>query len=137
MHAHPDYDEHSRECMMFHFGIYRHSVLQVPWLGKRTDELVGKTNNAVRLAHFAEAVCPVYRTRHAFGLLKDRITSLSQSSLNYLCKRRNRGKRYVGRTEQRLADWIDEHVKHINTESEPGKKPCGRPQKEGSYPADE
>ena len=25
MHARPCYDEHSRECTMFHFGIYRHS----------------------------------------------------------------------------------------------------------------
>ena len=37
-------------------------VLQVLWLGKRTDELVRKANNAIRLAYFAEAVRPVYRT---------------------------------------------------------------------------
>ena len=31
-------------------------VLQVPWLGKRTDQLVRKANNAIRLAYFAGAV---------------------------------------------------------------------------------
>ena len=36
-------------------------VLQVPWLGKRTDELVRNLNNAIRLAYFAGAVHPVYR----------------------------------------------------------------------------
>ena len=27
MHARPGYDERSRECTMFHFGIYRHSKM--------------------------------------------------------------------------------------------------------------
>ena len=43
----------------------------------------------------------------------------------------------MGRTEQRLADRIDQHVpKHIITEPEPGKKPRGRPPKERSNPAE-
>ena len=133
-------------------------VLQVPWLGKRTDELVGKANNAIRLAYFAGAVRPVYRTTrafslpkdrlptlsqsnliylYAFSLPKDRLPTLSQSNLIYLYECRNCGKRYVGRTEQRLADRIDQHVpKHIITEPEPGKKTRGRPPKERSNPVE-
>ena len=57
-----------------------------------------------RLAYFAGAVCPVYRTTRAFSLPKDRLPTLSQSNLIYLYECRNCGKRYVGRTEQRLAD---------------------------------
>ena len=112
-------------------------VLQVPWLGKRTDELVRKANNAIRLAYFAGAVRPVYRITRAFSLPKDRLPTLSQSNLIYLYECRNCGKRYVGRTEQRLADRIDQHVpKHIITEPEPGKKTRGRPPKERSNPAE-
>ena len=56
-------------------------------------------------------------TTRAFSLPKDRLSTLSQSNLIYLYECRNCGKRYVGRTEQRLADRIDQHVpKHIITE---------------------
>ena len=116
---------------------WKYRVLQVPWLGKRTDELVRKANNAIRLAYFARAVRPVYRTTRAFSLPKDCLPTLSQSNLIYLYECRNCGKRYVGRTEQRLADRIDQHVpKHIITEPEPGKKTRGRPPKERSNPAE-
>ena len=112
-------------------------VLQVLWLGKRTDELVRKANNVIRLAYFAGAVRPVYRTTRAFSLPKDHLPTLSQSNLIYLYECRNCGKRYIGRTEQRLADRIDQHVpKHIITEPEPGKKTRGRPPKERSNPAE-
>ena len=113
------------------------SVLQVPWPGKRADELVRKANNAIPLAYFAGAVRPVYRTTRAFSLPKNRLPTLSQSNLIYLYECRNRGKRHVGRTEQRVADRIDQHVpKHIFTEPEPGKKTRGQPPKERSNPAE-
>ena len=73
----------------------------------------------------------------AFSLPKDRPPTLSQSNLIFLYGCRNCGKRFAGTTEQRLADWIDQHVpKHIMTEPEPGKKPRGRPPKERSNPAE-
>ena len=57
--------------------------------------------------------------------------------LIYLYECRNCGKRYVGRTGQRLADRIDQHVpKHIITEPKPGKKTRGRSPNERSNPAD-
>ena len=57
-------------------------VLQVPWLGKRTDELVRKANNTIRLAYFTGAVRPVYRTTRAFSLPKNRLPTLSQEQFN-------------------------------------------------------
>ena len=94
-------------------------------------------NDAIRLAYFAGAVHLVYRTMCAFSLPKDHLPCLSHSNFIYLYECRNCGKQYVGRTEQRLADRIDQHVpKHVITEPEPGKKPRGRPPKERSNPAE-
>ena len=96
-----------------------------------------KADGIIVLYTNAGAVRPVYRTTRAFSLPKDRLPTLSQSNLIYLYECRNCGKRYVGRTEQRLADRIDQHVpKHIITEPEPGKKARGRPPKERSNPAE-
>ena len=97
-------------------------VLQVPWLGKRTEDLVRKANNASRLAYFAGALHQVYRTMGAFSVPKARLPTLSPSNVIYLYECPNCGERYVGRTEQRLADWSNQHVpKHIITEPEPGR----------------
>ena len=100
-------------------------------------KLVRKANSANRLPYIAGAVRPVYRTTRAFSLPKDRLPTFSQSNLIYLYECRNCGKRYAGRTEQRLDDRIDQHVpKHIITEPEPGEKTRGRPPKERSNPAE-
>ena len=54
-------------------------TLRVPWLGSRTEKLVRRANDAVRLAYPAGEVRAVYRTNKALNLPKDRIPSQSQS----------------------------------------------------------
>ena len=51
------------------------------WEFERTDKLVRKANNAIRLAYFSGAVRPVYRITRAFSLPKNRIPTLLQSNL--------------------------------------------------------
>ena len=70
-------------------------VLQVPWLGKRTDELVRKANNAIRLAYFAGAVRPVYQTTRAFSLSKNRLPTLSQKCNDFQWMNTGDGAQYL------------------------------------------
>ena len=109
-------------------------ILQVPWLGKATEGLVRKANNAIRVAYFAGKVQPVYRTTKAFSLPKERLPTQSQSNLIYLYECRNCAQRYVGMTSQQLSDRINQHVlKHL---TEPGKPLRGRPPKIRNNPGE-
>ena len=103
----------------------------------KENEPVRKANNAIRLGYFAGYVRAVDWTTRAFSLPKDRLPTLSQNNLIYLYMCCNCGKRYEGSSEHRPADRIDQHVpKHIVTDPEPAKKPCGRPPKQKSNPAE-
>ena len=81
-------------------------TLRVPWLGSKTEKLVRRANDAVRLAFPAGEVRAVYRTNKAFNLPKDQIPTQSQSNLIYQFECRQCGSRYVGKTAQRFADRI-------------------------------
>ena len=59
-------------------------TLRIPWLGRGTEKLVERANDAVRLAYFAGKVRAVYKTKRAFNLPKERIPTPSQSNLIYL-----------------------------------------------------
>ena len=112
-------------------------IIHLPWLGRQTEQLVKRMNNAIRLTYFAGEVCPVYHSSKSFGLPKDVLPSPSQSNLVYLFECRHCASRYVGKTSQRLGDRIKQHVpRHIINETEPGKKRRGRPPKERSNPGE-
>ena len=106
-------------------------TLRVPWLGSKTEKLVRRANDAVRLAYPAGEVRAVYRTNKAFNLPKDRIPTQSQSNLIYQFECRQCGSRYVGKTAQRFADRISQHVpKHVLAAVlDPQRKRPGRPPK--------
>ena len=113
-------------------------TLRVPWLGSKTEKLVRRANDAVRLAYPAGEVRAVYRTNKAFNLPKDRIPTQSQSNLIYQFECRQCGSRYVGKTAQRFADRISQHVpKHIlDAVLDPQRKRPGRPPKKRDNPAE-
>ena len=113
-------------------------TLRVPWLGSKTEKLVRRANDAVRLAYPAGEVRAVYRTNKAFNLPKDRIPTQSQSNLIYPFECRQCGSRYVGKTAQRFADRISQHVpKHIlDAVLDPQRKRPGRPPKKRDNPAE-
>ena len=48
-------------------------TLRIPWVGRGTEKLVERANDAVRLAYFAGKVRAVYKTKRAFNLPKERI----------------------------------------------------------------
>ena len=77
-------------------------TLRVPWLGSKTKKLVGRANDAVRLAYPAGEVRAVYRTNKAFNLQKDRIPTQSQSNLIYQFGCRQCGSRWVIRLKGSL-----------------------------------
>ena len=113
-------------------------TLRVPWLGSKTEKLVRRANDAVRLAYPAGEVRAVYRTNKAFNLPKDRIPTQSQSNLIYQFECRQCGSRYVGKTAQRFVDRISQHVpKHIlDAVLDPQRKRPGRPPKKRDNPAE-
>ena len=113
-------------------------TLRVPWLGSKTEKLVRRANDAVRLAYPAGEVRAVYRTNKAFNLPKDRIPIQSQSNLIYQFECRQCGSRYVGKTAQRFVDRISQHVpKHIlDAVLDPQRKRPGRPPKKRDNPAE-
>ena len=73
-----------------------------------------------------------------FNLPKDRIPTQSQSNLIYQFDCRQCGSRYVGKTAQRLADRIFQHVpKHIlDAVLDPQRKRPGIPPKKRDNPAE-
>ena len=108
-------------------------TLYMPWLGSKTEKLLRRANDAVRLAYPAGEVRAVYRSNQVFNLHKDRISTQSQSSLIYQLEWRHCGCQYVGKTAQRFADRISQHVpKHI-----PGPTAeTARPPKKRENPAE-
>ena len=113
-------------------------VLRIPWLGRKTEGLVRRANDAIRLAYFAGKVRAVYSTNKAFKLPKDQHPTHSLSKVIYHFECRQCGSRYVGRTAQRLEDRITQHVpKHIlDAVNEPNRKRRGRPPKKRDNPAE-
>ena len=113
-------------------------TLRVPWLGSKTEKLVRRANDAVRLAYPAGEVRAVYRTNKAFNLPKDRIPTQSPSNLIYQFECRQCGSRYVGKTAQRFVDRISQHVpKHVlDAVLVPQRERPGRPPKKRDNPAE-
>ena len=72
-------------------------TLRIPWLGRGTEKLVERANDAVRLAYFAGKVRAVYKMKRAFNLPKERIPTPSSSNLIYLFECRHCKSRYVGK----------------------------------------
>ena len=85
-------------------------IVRLPWLGRGMEKLVRRINDAVRLAYFASEVHAVYKTVRAFNLPKERIPTHSESNLIYLFECRHCGSRYVGKTSQRLSEWMKQDV---------------------------
>ena len=107
-------------------------VIRLPWLGGRTENLVQRTNHAVRLAYYAAKVRAIYQTNHAFRLPKDKLPTPSVSNVIYLFECRHCEGRYVGKTAQRLGERIKQHVPRHLIDSAFGAEPPkrrGRPPK--------
>lgn len=106
-------------------------VIRLPWLGRVTERLIRKANDAVRLAYFAGEVRAVFNTNRAFSLPKERLPTHSLSNVIYLFECRQCESRYVGRTSQRLAERIKQHVPQhlVDSVQDPNKKRRGRPPK--------
>ena len=111
-------------------------TLRIPWLGRGTEKLVERANDAVRLAYFAGKVRAVYKTKRAFNLPKERIPTPSQSNLIYLFECRHCKSRYVGKTSQRFGERIKQHVPKHLVDAPTSKKRRGRPPKVREKPAE-
>ena len=115
-------------------------IIQLPWIGPQTQQLVKETNDAVRIAYFAVHVRAVYRTARAFPLPKDKLPTPSLSQIVYLYECRHCMSQYVGRTSKQLEERIKQHVpRHLvnlaDTDvSQPRKR--GRPPKKRDKPSD-
>ena len=113
-------------------------ILRVPWLGKKTEDLIRRANKSIRLAYYAGEVRAVYTTSVSFKLPKDVTPTQSISNVIYHFECRQCGSRYVGRTAQRFGDRISQHVpKHVlDAVRDPTRKRPGRKPKKRTNPAE-
>ena len=114
-------------------------LIRLPWIGKKSGELLKRTNTAVRLAYFAVEVHAVYSTSRAFSLPKDVLPTPSISNVVYLYECRQCESRYVGKTSQHLSERIRQHVPRHLVEPAPDpsqKRKRGRPPKLKVSPSD-
>ena len=110
-------------------------VIRLPWLGNKTDRMVKRINDAVRLAYFATEVCAAFKTTRAFSLPKDRLPTPSISNVIYLFECRQCESQYVGKTSQRLGDRVKQHVpRHLVDSGTEQKRKRGRPPKKRANP---
>ena len=56
-------------------------IIQLSWLGKQTEKLVKRANDAVCLAYFCAEVRAVFKSNCGLNLWKDRLPTPSQSYL--------------------------------------------------------
>ena len=114
-------------------------TLRVPWLGRKTERLIKRANDAVRLAYPAGEVRAVYSTNRAFRLPKEGLPTHKQSNLIYSFECRQCESRYVGQTQQRFGERIKQHVpRHIlDSARESTEKRRGRPPKKRENPAED
>ena len=108
-------------------------ILQLPWIGHKSELFHQKANAAVRIAYFSVKVRTVFKTSKMFSLPKDVLPTLSNSNVVYLYECRHCESRYVGRTLQRLEDRVKQHVpRHLlnPTDGTEKKRGPGRPPKE-------
>ena len=106
-------------------------TLRVPQLRWRTEPLINRANDAVRLAHPAGEVRAVCSTNRVFHLPKEGLPTHNQSNLIYSFECRQCESRYVGQKQQRFGEWIKQHVpRHIlDSASELTENRRGRPPK--------
>ena len=105
-------------------------VIRLPWLGNKTDRMVKRINDAVRLAYFATEVCAAFKTTRAFSLPKDRLPTPSISNVIYLFECRQCESQYVGKTSQRLGDRVKQHVpRHLVDSGTEQERKRARPPK--------
>ena len=114
-------------------------VVRLQWLGNQTDKIARRMNDAVRLAYYAANVRVVYHTTRAFSLPKERIPTHAKSNIIYSFECRQCRSRYVGKTSQRLADRIKQHVpRHVvDSICDEPKKRRGRPPRKREKPDDD
>ena len=114
-------------------------TLRVLWLGRRTEWLMKRAIDAVRLAYPASKVRAVYSTNRAFRLPKEGLPTHKQSILIYSFECRQCESRYVGQTQQRFCERIKQHVpRHIlDSVHESMEKRRGRPPKKRENRAEE
>lgn len=100
-------------------------ILQLPWIGKKSDLLQRKANNAVRLAYFAVKVRAIFQTSKMFSLPKDALPTQSISNVIYLYECRQCESQYVGKTTQHLGERMKQHVpRHlVDTAKRRGRPP--------------
>ena len=110
-------------------------VIRLPWLGNKTDRMVKRINDAVRLAYFATEVCAAFKTTRAFSLPKDWLPTPSISNVVYLFECRQCESQYVGKTSQRLGDRVKQHVpRHLVDSGTEQSRKRGRPPKKCANP---
>ena len=105
-------------------------LIRLPWISKKSEELLKRANTAVRLADFAVEVHIVYSTSRAFSLPKDALPTPSMSNVVYLYECRQCESRYVGKTSQHLSERIRQHGPRHLVEPAPDpsqKRKRGRP----------
>ena len=79
-------------------------TLRVSWLGRKTERLIKRANDAVRLAYPTGEVRAVYRTNRAFRLPKEGLPTHKQSNLIYSFECRQCESRTWGRHSNGLAN---------------------------------
>ena len=117
-------------------------IIHLPWIGKQSEVLERKVNDAVRIARFALKACVVYSKSRAFSLPKDVLPTHSFSNIVYLYECRQCECRYVGKTTQHLSERIKQHVpKHlldsVRTSTIPQVRKRGRPPKKRNNPGED
>ena len=101
----------SLKCQRLFFGPRPCPViLQLPWIGHKSELFHQKANAAVHIAYFSVKVRTVFKTSKMFSLPKDVLPNLSNSNVIYLYECRHCESRYVGRTLQRPEDRVIQHV---------------------------